>query len=132
MSYLTDLIQKQHLYRYSIAVNALSGTAVLIATTEASMGHFHPLFAAIKVTAVNTLVSVVALAIGTNSATYDNILTLAAAALIGLTAVDKMYPVMILPVIDSVAPSTGIYVKPSTLAVATTYTLVVHLLGFYA
>lgn len=90
---------------------------------------FVPMAIHIEPTTVTGLVSVSSLSIGTNSASYDNIVPIT--ALTGLTSANIVLNLDPSLLSSSIATGTDIYVKITTVAVGTTYTLSISVLGFY-
>lgn len=112
----------------SSPINGMVSAASLIDTTENNARRFYPLLVICQAANVSGLVSVATVNIGTNAATYNDIATI---VLTGVNATNKYLPVSMAAALSSVAPNTGIYVNVTGIAVATTYTLNVHILGFY-
>jgi hypothetical protein len=115
---------------YSGSIDAKTTGATKIATTENGSQRFIPKTVIIELTAATAVTVVATLSVGTNSATYNNIL--AATALTGLSALNNI--VMIhLPAtaISSIAPNTDIYVNVTIGATATTANIRVDVDGYY-
>lgn len=114
-----------------LTVSGIDGTATgstLIQTTDAGL-RFVPLFVNVEPTTVTTFISVPSFSIGTNGATYNNILTIT--AMTGLTAANIMLQNNVLALASSIAASTGIYINITTGAVSAAYTMRATVLGFY-
>lgn len=124
MSYNTNLT------RLTIkGVNAKNTGATLVGTTENGTARFYPVMVVFEMTVASVIAIVPTVSIGTNSATYNNIL--AAAALTGMTTANSMICSSVVGAVNSVAPNTGINVNVSVGATATTATLDIHVLGYY-
>lgn len=111
------------------AINGAALASTLIGATRAGSGRFHPVFATFEVSAANAIISVTSLSIGTNATTYDDILAIT--ALTGLSSLNKMLKTSILTALSSIAASTDIYVKVTTVAVATECKIDISLWGYY-
>lgn len=124
---MTHTPQLERITKKAIDGAALAST--LIGATRAGSGRFHPVFVTFEVSAANAILSVTSLSIGTNAAAYDDILAIT--ALTGLSALNKILQASILTAISSIAASTDIYVKVTTIAVATECKMDVSLWGYY-
>lgn len=114
-----------------LTVTGIVGTstgATLIQTTDANL-RFVPILIQIEATAITGLVTPASFSIGTNSATYNNLLAIT--AMTGITSANLMLQSNITALSSSVGASTGIYINVTTGAVGTTYTLRASILGFY-
>lgn len=110
-------------------IDAKTTGATKMGTTENGTERFHPIFAVINVSAANTIAVVPTLSVGTNGASYNNILV--AAAMTGLSALHTLLKSDIVGATGNVAPNTEIYVNISVGATATAMSLDVHLFGYY-
>ena len=111
------------------SIDAKTTGSTLLFTTK-SNERFYPTSITMEVTAASVIVGVCTLSIGTNSATYNNIL--AATALTGMTAANKVVSMNLTSlVIDSIAASTGVYVNITVGATATTKTIKITIHGYY-
>ncbi len=99
-----------------------------IDTTSASL-RFVPMFIQIEPTTATAVVVPSSISIGTNSPNYNDILAIT--ALTGLTSSNIMLQLTPAALSSSLAASTGVFVKVTTGATATTFTLRVSILGFY-
>lgn len=110
---------------------ALAATKIGTTDATATATKFYPLFAIVRVTAANTLAVTGALSIGTNSASYNNILPITTTT--GLLAVGQ---VSIIPLSVTAATvvdaSTDIFVKVTTGMTASSATIEVSLVGLYS
>jgi hypothetical protein len=119
MSHLIGMIR-----RYTATMDGKTAGAVDLFTTVKAI---HPLAIRTKLTVVSGLVSVCTLSIGTNAATYNNLIL--AVALTGLTTVGSylqltpVSPVLVIPA------GTLVRANVTVVAVGTTYTLETALLG---
>lgn len=102
--------------------------ATAIGTTENGTRRFYPTAAVFELTAVAVLIGVCTLSVGTNGASYNDLV--AATAMTGLTAANGILRVSI-ALAGSVAPNTAVYVNITVGATATTYTLRAILEGYY-
>lgn len=109
-------------------IDAKTAASTLVYTTDSDRRLY---LRAVRATITNASggLTVASISIGTNSPLYDNILPIA--PLTGLLTTNKMLNLTLLAAIDSVAPSTGIYVKVTTPATGTTLDFVVDLIGDY-
>ncbi|MCK5602402.1 hypothetical protein KAR91_11045 [Candidatus Pacearchaeota archaeon] len=116
-----------HYEKLTIDGTALAST--LIKTTRDDGKLFVPqqVFAVLRT--VSGFTSVPSLSLGTNSTDYDNICAIG--AMTTVDAADELIPYAILAPVQAVAANTGIYVKITTAAVATTYDIDVIVMGFY-
>jgi hypothetical protein len=116
----------------SFSMTGIDGTQLAstqIGTTENGTQSFYPLFACLALNGASAVTVVPSLSIGTNSATYNNIL--GTTVLTGMTSAGQMLHTNIVGAIGKVPANTPIYVKMVTAATATTATVDVHLFGFY-
>lgn len=122
--------QSTYFQTFVVTIDAKITGSTVINPTEGSR-RFYPVFATFEIIAASAIVGVPTLSLGTNSSTYNNIMT--ATALTGLTSVNKILNTsnLLTVVADSVAPSTEIRVNVTVGAVSTTATLKVMLHGFY-
>lgn len=116
-----------------MSVSGIDGkvlASTLLGTTENLGKNFRAHRLIVEITAANTIAIVPAISVGTNSTDYNNILAIT--TLTGLSAVNKIISVDLgLVAMDSVAPNTGIYLKVTTGATATTCTFRAALVGDY-
>jgi len=111
-------------------LDAATMASTQIYTTLNGTQRFYPTDIVIAGKTVTTFVAVATLSIGTNSATYNNILT--AQALTGVTAANKMLRFSLaLTAIDSIPPNTAIFANVSVAALAAAYTVDVYVVGYY-
>lgn len=115
----------------AITKNGIDGKttgATVIGTTDPKM-RFVPLYVSAEPTGVSGLVTVSSLSVGTNSATFNNILV--ATALTGAITANFLVNTPITALSPSVVPGTSISVNITVGAVGTTYNLRVSVIGFY-
>lgn len=115
----------------AITVENVDGTAAAstkIGTTDAGM-QFVPIFVNVEVTALTGFVSVASLSIGTNATSYNDILVIT--PLTGVISANTILQVPANALLKSVPSATDIFVKITTGAIASSYTLRVSVLGFY-
>jgi len=93
------------------------------------VGNFTPLMINFELTSTTGFAVVASCSIGTNGASYNNILPIS--ALTGISVAGNILNFSLLTLISKVAAGTGIYVNVTTGAVATTYVLKITLVGFY-
>lgn len=117
------------------SVSAIDGKATgatLVLTTEDAGQRFYPTSLRVTATAADTVAVPAAISIGTNSTDYNNVLAITTLTNLITTNLAVNIPLSLLAAITgSVAPATGIYVKVTTGATATTLTLRVDLRGEY-
>lgn len=101
----------------------------LMETTENGTQKFFPIFATFSITAATGISVVPTFSVGTNAATYDNVIP--ASVLTGLISVDKMTKIDISAATSAVGANTAIYAAISVPATAATCVVDVHLFGFY-
>lgn len=111
------------------SMSASSTGNTSLGRTENGMERFYPKFATIEVKAVSGIVSLGSISIGTNSTSYDNILS--ATLMTSLNAVNKVLTLDVVGVNGSIAPNTEIFVRVSGIVNAAVYTVEVTLFGFY-
>lgn len=111
------------------SITGTSSGSTVIGTTENGTERFYPIFALMELTNMSGLISVATISLGTNSSTYDNIIP--ATVLTNLNAVNKFLKLDITSATASVAANTAIRINISGVAVATTYTLKVTIIGYY-
>lgn len=105
--------------------------STLIQTTAPGL-RFVPTVINMELTTVSGFVSAPSVSIGTNSTDYNNLLSITS-----LSFVDTANEFVVYNIEDvvaspfSIAASTGIYLKVTTAAVGTTYTMRATVLGFY-
>lgn len=124
---------------YANAIDVTTANTVSFGASTRGGGRFYPTMIGLSVNTLSgTLLTQPIFSVGTNSSSYDNILsttllTTLTALLSGFNAVNKMCWVPISWVIDSVADNTEVYFKVNTVAtgLSLTYTMNVTLWGFY-
>ena len=107
------------------ALSLTAATSTVIATPSGFT--FLPTLILLRVVAVSGFVSAATLSVGTNAATYNNIVP--ATATTGLNTVDQTWPILVVPLAPAVASGTGIRVNVTVASVATTLTADVWVLG---
>lgn len=115
----------------AMTVENVDGTATAstkIGTTDSGM-RFVPIFINIEVTALSGFVTVASISVGTNATNYNDILAIT--PLTGLTSANTVLQLDANALLKSVPSATDIFVKITTGAVASSYTLRVSVLGFY-
>ena len=113
-----------------VNLDGTTAAATSLFTTENAGQRFYPTAAYVTLRSVSGFVTVATISLGTNAATYTNIV--AAGALTGLSAANQYEPLTLVSgVVSSVAPNTAIFCNVSIGAVATTYKLDLDLVGFY-
>lgn len=122
MSHLQDAMKL-----YSVNnVDFKSGSPISIFTTSNDGTYFYPVMVCVRTVTATGIILAAAVNVGTNPNAYSNIFAgftvSTTAGNINTTAITSLPPV---------APNTTIYVKPSTLGLATTYNGDVILIGFY-
>jgi hypothetical protein len=113
-------------YEIKRSIDGKTTGSTLLFTPAAN---FTPLMINFEVTSTTGFVTVSSCSIGTNGASYNNILPIS--ALTGAIAASNILNFSLLSLISKVASGTGIYVNVTTGAVATTYVLKITLVGFY-
>lgn len=116
----------------SLTVTGINGKntgATLIGTTNNGTQLFHPLIAVCKASGASTVTIPAALSVGTNGASYNNVLPIT--TLTGITAANQMLPTNLAGAVGVIAANTGVYANVTTGATATSLTLEVHLIGYY-
>lgn len=108
------------------AIDGKTTGSTLIFTPTA---RFTPLSITFEATTVDALISVSSASVGTNGASYNNVLPIS--ALTGAILTNMMLTLPLSVAITTVASGTGIYVNVTTGAVGTTYTLKCTIMGFY-
>lgn len=107
-------------------IDGKTTTSTLIFTPTST---FTPSQVFFELTSVSGFVSVSSISIGTNSASYDNILPISVLA--GMSGLNNVLLLSISSVISSVSANTGIYINVTAGAIATTYTIKCSIMGFY-
>lgn len=110
-------------------IDGTSTGSTLIGTTAAS-DTFVPISIIAQLTSTTGFVTAASISIGTNSSSYNNILAIT--ALTGVNANNYILNIPITTAIASIAASTGMYVKVTTGATATTYVLSISIMGYYS
>lgn len=114
--------------KHGIALTATG--AITLFTTESNSGRrFHPMWIIVEVTDADAITVAATCSFGTNDPDYNNVL--AAAALTGLTALNRESKQALSAATDSVAPSTDVKVNVTVAAVATTCTARIDAVGYY-
>lgn len=116
-----------------ISVSSINGKttgATTIFTTENGARAFHPLIIVIECTAASAITVPLSLSIGTNSATFNNIVAITAAT--GLTATATQFPIHLAVSTAVVPANTGVSLNITTAATGTSQTIAVHIVGFYS
>ena len=90
---------------------------------------FTPLMVTFEATAITALISVSSCSIGSNGASYNDILAIS--PLTGVIVVNNVLSFPLSALSNSIAAGTGIYINVTTGAVGTTYTIKSTLTGFY-
>jgi hypothetical protein len=108
-------------------IDATTGGAVSLFTTENNGRRFIVVSINVVCTAANTASVGASVSIGTNSASYNNIVAIAATS---LTSANTFLGLTILPV--SIAPNTAVKVNITTPAIAISQSLRVDLVGYYS
>lgn len=103
--------------------------ATSLGSTENGTESFHPLYAVVQCTNASLVIVVPAVSIGQNSTSFNDIIT--ATTLTNLNASNKMTVVSPIVATQVVPANTGISVRVTTGATATTCTLEVGLWGYY-
>lgn len=114
-----------------LTVSGIDGTALGATSigTTAPVTRFVPLFVNLETTSTTGFVTVASISVGTNSTSFDNLLAIT--PMTGVIANNITIQLPVTALSSSVAASTGISVKVTTAAVATTYVLRASIIGFY-
>lgn len=104
--------------------NTTGSTQIFVPTSQ-----FTPLMLTFEATLVSGFVGVSSCSIGTNGASYNNILAIS--ALTGVIATNNVLSFPLSLPISSVSSGTGIFVNVTIGALGTTYTTKVSIIGFY-
>lgn len=99
-------------------------TSTVVATPDV---RFLPTLVLFRVAVASGFVSAATLSVGTNAATYNNIIP--GTALTGFNTADQLWGVLVPPLAVAVSAGTGIRVNVTVAAVATTLTSDVWILG---
>lgn len=113
---------------YLYPVDAKVAASTQINTTAIGV-NFFPEIVRVIVLSASTVTIPPVISIGTNSASYNNILP--ATTLTGLAAADSFQNFSVSTVIPKVPSGTGIFLKVSTPATATTLSIGVYIRGVY-
>jgi len=124
MNYSTHLKQ---ISKKGISYTGVASTQIGI--TENGTERFFPLFCVITVSSATLLTIAGTMSVGTNSASYNNILV--ATAMTGLTGLYNMLTMNLTTLVSSIAANTPIFVNVTVGATATSSTFDVYLFGFY-
>ncbi len=115
---------------YSYKIKNIDGTAQAATLMgNPAPGGFRVTHVILDLTSVSGFVSVPTISLGTNSTSYDDILT--ATPLTSLTSQSDTFMIPISGIVADIASATGIYLNIITGASASTYTIDAALLGFY-
>lgn len=116
-------------FHYVTSVNMKATGATSLGVVPSGCNQFVPTAVTIVCMTADTVAVVAALSIGTNSASYNNILAIS--TLTGLTTANQCFTVPLVAVATSPAAGTEIFVKVTTGATATTQTANIYVTGFY-
>lgn len=114
---------------FTYSVSGLDGTTTGSTLIFTPISRFTPISVTLELTSVTGFVTVASCSIGTNGASYNNLLGIS--ALTGILSANNLLTFPITSLISSVASGTGIYVNITTGAISTTYILKVSITGFY-
>ena len=113
--------------RFTVSgISGIVGSSTLLFTLTS---RFTPTSLTLELTSVSGFISVATLSLGTNGASYNNII--AAAAMTGVVAANNLLTFPISALVSSVAAGTGVYVNVTVVAVSTTYIIKATITGFY-
>ncbi len=110
-------------------INGKTTGAIKIGTTENGTQRFHALFVVVKTTSVSLFISAGSLSVGTNSASYNNVLPIT--LLTGMNTVNMVLKTDMVGAVNDIAPNTDIYVNITTGFLATTAIIEVTVFGYY-
>lgn len=119
----------QSIIQKGASISAIDGTttgSTLIFTPAAL---FTPTNIIVTLTGLTGFAVVASCSIGTNGASYNNILPIT--VLTGMSSVNNILNFPLSALISNVAASTGIYINITTGAVSTTYVLKATIIGYY-
>lgn len=102
--------------------------AIKIGTTS-NIGRFVPLFVNVEGTNISGFVTVASFSVGSNGASYNNILAIS--AMTGVIATNIVLQTNAAALLSSLPASTDVYINITTGAVGTTYTMRASVIGFY-
>lgn len=127
---LVDAVMQDSLAVFQVSgIDAKTLATTLIGTTANNGKRFYPFHVVIDCTAANTVSVVGALSVGSNSASFNDIIAIS--TLTGLSGANLFLHVPLTLIATSVAPNTGISVKVTTGAIATSQTMRVTVMGVY-
>lgn len=112
-----------------VSVDGTQTGVTLIFEAAADLGNFYPTQIVISPVAIDTVISVATLSVGSDDPSYKDVLS--AVALTNLTTVDKFTVFDVDTIATAVPPSGRVCVNILTGAVATSYVLKIVVLGFY-
>jgi hypothetical protein len=110
--------------RYTKVVDGKASGVVSLFTVDKSL---HPIAVRCKLKVVSGFVSACTLSIGTNAATYNDLVL--ATALTGLATVSTFLAVPLISPVLVIAAGTLVRANVTVVAIGTTYSLELHLLG---
>lgn len=111
-------------------IDAKTAASTKIGTTENGTQRFYPIYLVVTCTAATSISVVPTLSIGTNSSSYNNIVT--ATSMAGITSANTFLTTFVIAALGSVAASTDIYTNISLGATATAMTIKIDLFGLYS
>jgi len=114
---------------FTYSVSGIDGKTTGSTLLFTPISQFTPVSVTTELNSVSGFVTVASYSIGTNGASYNNILGIS--ALTGVLAANNLLNFPVVTLVSSVASGTGIYVNITSGAVATTYVLKVSITGFY-
>lgn len=109
-------------------INAKTVASTVIDTTEDGTRRFVPVMVTVESTASNTVTGGIIASVGTNSATYNNIL---ASKTFDPFTTNQLDCVQCSGLLSSVAPNTDIRINITTGATGTSETMRVDIIGYY-
>lgn len=116
---------------FSIAgVNAKNTGITTVFTTENGTQNFYPTAVYIESTAASSIATPISVCVGTNAASYNNIMAVSAAT--GLITSGLHMPLPLSVVTAVVPANTAIVANITIAAVGTSQTITIHVEGFYA
>lgn len=107
-------------------LSGIVGTSTLIFTPTTI---FTPTMISLQLQSTTGFVTVASVSIGTNGASYNNILAIS--PMTAVISATNLLNFSLISLISTVAAGTGIYVNVTTPAVATTYVMKVIIMGVY-
>ena len=113
--------------RFTISsISGIIGAATLLFIPTS---RFTPTSLTLELTSVSGFISVATLSLGTNGASYNNII--AAAVMTGVVAANNLLTFPISALVSSVEAGTGVYINVTGVAISTTYVIKATITGFY-